>query len=230
MYAERLRETLPAVRERIARARERAGSGREVALVAVTKGHPAEAVCAAIDAGLHEIGENRVHELESKISALGRAAARWHLIGHLQRNKVRRALPLFDVLQSVDSLRLARELSKEAVRSARRVSMLVQINTSGEASKGGFEDRAVDAVARIAELEALGVAGLMTMAPLTGDEATLRGCFAAARRIFEQCAARVDGFEPKYLSMGMSNDFEIAIEEGSTMVRLGTVLFGERER
>jgi len=232
MYAVRLGESLPRVRERLERALSRAGrGGEEVAIVAVTKGHPAAAVEAALAAGLRHIGENRVQELEEKVAAVGRDRAEWHLIGHLQRNKVRRALPLFDLVHSIDSLRLALELSKEAERAGRTVRGLAQVNTSGEATKGGLAPaEAVEVVGQIVELRGLQILGLMTMAPLTADERVIRRTFAAARSLFEQCAREIPRFEPRHLSMGMSNDFEIAVEEGSTMVRLGTVLFGERSQ
>ncbi len=231
MYGARLAESLPAVRERLAGALERAGRRDEVAIVAVTKGHGAEAVEALLAAGLDRFGENRVQELEAKVAAVGRDRGEWHLIGHLQRNKVRRALPLFDLIHSIDSLRLAQELSKEAERAGRTVTGLVQVNTSGEATKGGLPaEEAVEGVGQIVELPGLRIQGLMTMAPLTDDERVIRRVFAAARGLFEACARQISAFEPRHLSMGMSNDFEVAVEEGSTMVRLGTVLLGERSQ
>ena len=234
MNVESLRASLESVRERIARASERGGRGETVELVAVTKGHDDDVVEAALEVGLHRLGENRVQELAGKVARLeseGRARrAEWHLIGHLQRNKVKQALPLFDLIHSIDSERLATELSREAEQSDRDVVGLVQVNTSGEAAKSGFESgEAVDAVGRICALPRLRIVGLMTMAPFTEDEAVLRPTFARARELFDRCAS-LDGFEAKHLSMGMSNDYEMAIEEGSTMVRLGTVLFGERLR
>lgn len=219
-----------AVRERIEQARQRAGSARPVTLVAVTKTHPARVVHAARQVGIGDVGENRVQELEQKVAEVGREGLRWHLIGHLQRNKVRAALPLFELLHSLDSLRLAEKLSQEAVATGREVRALVQVNTSGEASKFGFEaEAALDALGRICELPGLRIEGLMTMAPFTGAEAVLRATFAAARRLQEEAARQIPGFHDRELSMGMSNDFELGIEEGSTMVRLGTVLFGERD-
>jgi hypothetical protein len=230
MYEARLRQNLGVVEERIARAREHGGGG-PVTIVAVTKGHPAAAAAAAHAAGLHVCGENRVQELEEKRAALTDLGIEWHLIGHLQRNKVRRALPLFDLMHSVDSLRLARELSAEAERTARRVAVLVQVNASGEETKGGFDaGQGSAAVADVCALAHLRVCGLMTMAPLTDDDGVIRATFARTRALFDACARDVAGFEPRHLSMGMSGDFETAIEEGATMVRLGTVLFGERER
>lgn len=229
MYDARLRESLPRVLERIDAALRRGGRTGPVGVVAVTKGHPVAAVRAAIAAGLRICGENRVQELEEKVGMMGRGAAEWHLIGHLQRNKVRRAIPLFDLIHSVDSLRLARELSTEAERAGVEVDALVQFNTSGEASKGGFREAPVEAVAAVSALPGLRVRGLMTMAPLAADESVVRHTFAAARDIFERCGEEVPAFDPRHLSMGMSSDFEIAVEEGSTLVRLGTILFGERD-
>lgn len=231
MYVERLRESLPRVEERIAAAQARAGREGVVRIVAVTKGHPPAAALAALEVGLETLAENRVQQLEEKVEAVGRDRAEWHLIGHLQRNKIRRALPLFDVIESIDSMRLAEALSAEAEREGREVRGLVQLNVSGEASKGGFPaEAAMDAVARIAALPALRIDGLMTMAPFTDDEAVVRATFARARELFERCGQEVPGFEARSLSMGMSGDFEVAVEEGSNLVRLGTILFGERTR
>ena len=229
MYEARLQAAVPAVGERIERARERGGRTSPVALVAVTKGHDARAAQAAAAYGLTDCAENRVQDLEAKVEAVGRTPVTWHLIGHLQRNKVRRALPLFDLIHSIDSDRLAAELSAEAERAGVIVRGLVQVNTSGEDTKGGFSpDRAIEAVSRIAALPRIHVAGLMTMAPFDASEAVLRKSFGGARDLFERCSREVPGFHPEHLSMGMSDDFEVAVEEGSTMVRLGTILFGER--
>lgn len=229
MYTERLKESLPRVAERIARALERSGRADEIRIVAVTKGHPAAAVRAAAAAGLKDVGENRVQELDAKRGDAGDVAVTWHLIGHLQRNKVRRALEVFDYIHSIDSLRLARELSKEAERAGRDVRGLVQVNVSGEATKGGFDAaRAVEEIGQVAELPRLRCEGLMTMAPFTEDEAVVRATFAGARELLEQCRRAGVKLHGAELSMGMSGDFEVAIEEGSTMLRLGTILFGER--
>ena len=230
MTSQSLADRLAAVRDRIAAARERAGRTEEVAIVAVTKTHPAERVRTAAEAGLSDVGENRVGELEEKVEMVGRGAVHWHMIGHLQRNKVRTALALFDLLHSLDSERLARALSREAEKQDRQVRALIQVNTAGEESKGGFAGKeAVDAIGRICELPHLRIEGIMAMAPLVEDEALLRRTFAGARRIHEEAARQISGYQPRHLSLGMSNDFEIAVEEGSTLVRLGTVLFGERE-
>jgi pyridoxal phosphate enzyme (YggS family) len=218
------------VRDRIERARERSGSSHPVTLVAVTKNHPAEVAEAVIAAGVGDVGENRVPELAAKVERLGRGAARWHLIGHLQRNKVRRALPLVNLIHSLDSLSLAEAISAEMAGSGDRVRVLVQANVSGEDSKGGFDAaEALDAAARIAELPGIHPVGMMTMAPFGAPEGTLRRVFGATRRLWEDAGRQISGFDAEVLSMGMSDDFEIAVEEGSTMVRVGTLLFGERQ-
>jgi PLP dependent protein len=231
MYDERLRESLPRVEDRIAAALARSGRTGAVRIVGVTKGHPVGAIAAAVRAGVRAVGENRVQELEAKRADYppDELQPEWHLIGHLQRNKVRKALQLFDRIHSVDSVRLARELSAEAERAGALVRAYVQVNVSGEASKGGFDaGRGVGEVAEVVALPGIAVDGLMTMAPLTEDEAVLRATFGGARMLLERCVAEGLPLAGRELSMGMSADYEIAIEEGSTVVRLGTTLFGER--
>ncbi len=235
MYEQHLQASLPQVKKRIEQAAARAGRSQPVRIIAVTKGHPVAAVRAAVAAGLRDCGENRVAELESKVEELGRDAATWHLIGRLQRNKVRQAIPLFDLVHSIDSLRLAQELSKEAVRAGVVVTGLIQVNASGEEAKTGFDASreygpVVEAINSICELPGLRVSGVMTMAPLVDDEGILRNTFARTRRVFDLSAEQITNFHAEHVSMGMSNDFEIAVEEGSTMVRLGTILFGERAK
>jgi hypothetical protein len=231
MYLERLQRALPQVQERIERACERAGrsDAESVTLVAVTKGHPLEALRAAREAGLQVIGENRVQEARAKWEAAGDLGLTWHLVGHLQRNKVSQALRMFGLIQSVDSLRLAEAIDREAAKLARPASVLVEVNASGEESKHGFPVH--DGLAVIREmcgLKHVRIIGLMTMAPFVADEGVLRETFRCTRELLECCRDSIEGFEARYLSMGMTNDYEIAIEEGSTMVRLGTLLFGER--
>lgn len=232
MWDRRIEQNLAAVRDRIEEARTRAGRGAPIRLVAVSKGHPVEAAAAAIRVGLDVLGENRVQELTTKVEDLGRDATEWHMIGHLQRNKARNAIQVFDLIQSVDSLRLARTLASEGERAGITVRGLVQVNVSGEGAKGGFSsDEAVDALGEMAALSNLEIQGLMTMAPLTDDERVLRRTFRDTRELLDEAVRQVPGaLRGRELSMGMSNDFEIAIEEGATMVRLGTVLFGEREK
>jgi pyridoxal phosphate enzyme (YggS family) len=231
MEAETLRSRAAWVRERIDAARARAGRADEVTLVAVTKTHPPEVVRAAIQAGIGDVGENRVQEMDDKVREVGRRAVRWHLIGHLQRNKAARAVAIADLVHSLDSVRLAEALSAEAVKAGVTLPALVQVNTSGEASKFGLDpDEAVDAVGRMAELPGLRLEGMMTMAPFTDDQAVIRRTFAGARRLCQEAARQVPAFTGRHLSMGMSNDFETAVEEGSTLVRVGSTLFGERGR
>jgi pyridoxal phosphate enzyme (YggS family) len=230
MNVQELRSRVDEVRERIEAARTRAGRADAVTLVAVTKTHPADLVRLAIEAGVADVGENRVQEMDDKVAEIGRGAVRWHLIGHLQRNKAAPAVALADLVHSLDSVRLAEALSAEAVKAGTTVSALVQVNTSGEESKFGLAaDEALDAVARMAALPGLRLQGMMTMAPFTDDETVIRRTFAGARRLREDAARQVPGFGTQ-LSMGMSNDFEAAVEEGSTLVRVGSTLFGERGR
>lgn len=226
-----IEQRLAEVRGRIEEAALRAGrSAADVEIVAVTKGHPVSVLRAAVESGLPIIGENRVDEADLKQSELGRLGARWHMIGHLQRNKARRAVQIFDVIESIDSVRLARKLASEAESAGREaLEVLLEVNASGEASKGGFaDDEVLEAAPEIVALERLKVAGLMTMAPYTTDEEVLRTVFRRMRELFERCGREVRGFEARNLSMGMSNDFELAVEEGSTRLRLGTVLIGPR--
>ena len=227
-YQRTLRERLPCVRERIAAAAERSGRSPSVRIVTVTKGHPLGAVEAAVEAGLRDLGENRVEELEEKAPLLGDVAVKWHMIGHVQRRKAGRAARLAALVHSVDSLRLAERLSRFGEAAGRRIPVLVQVNASGEATKGGFPTAAaLDGIGRVAELGGLRVLGLMTMAPFTDDEAVLRSVFATTRAVME-AAAGISGVEGRELSMGMSSDYGLAVEEGSTMVRLGTTLLGAR--
>jgi pyridoxal phosphate enzyme (YggS family) len=219
---ERLRE----VRERIDAAVRRGGHGQRVTVVAVTKTHGPDAVIAAWDSGLRDVGENRVQEALAKMEAV-RVPVRWHLIGHLQRNKAKHAAR-FDLVHSVDSPRLADALDEVGRREERAIDVLVQVNVVGEASKGGYALGTLDAeAARLCTLTGLRVRGVMTMAPLDCDEGTLRTVFGGARQARE--VLRAGGHQATELSMGMSNDFEIAVEEGATFVRLGTILFGARE-
>ncbi len=233
MYSERLAPALAQVRKRICRACGRAGrsDAEAIELVAVTKGHPIEALSAAREAGVRVIGESRVQEARAKWELAGDLGLSWHLVGPLQRNKVRQALPLFTLIHSVDSLRLARQIDRQAARRGEPAAVLIQVNASGEPSKQGLAvGEALIAVREICALENLRVLGLMTIAPYTDDESVLRETFRRTRALHECCGGEVPGFEARHLSMGMTNDFEIAVEEGSTMVRLGTVLFGERGR
>jgi len=222
-FADRLRS----VKEKIGAAAARAGrSADSIRLLAVTKGFPAETVRAAMDLGLQDFGENRVQEAEAKIAAVT-PRPRWHLVGHLQGNKARRAVQLFDSIHSLDSEPLAREVSRRAAESGKRIACLVEVNTSGEASKFGVApEGALDLLRAAGGLEGIALQGLMTIGPLTGGPEGARRAFRVLASLRAQ--ARTDGLlaEGAELSMGMSEDFEIAIEEGATIVRIGTGLFG----
>ena len=213
------------VRQRIAEAVRRGGHGQAVRLVAVTKTHGPDAVAAVHACGVEDVGENRVQEALDK-QAQVTVPVRWHLIGHLQRNKVK-ALDHFWLFHAIDSSRLADAVNEQGVKRGHPVDALVQVNVVGEATKGGFSPaEIVREGERLIGRAGIRVLGAMTMAPLDADERTLRQVFAGAR---DACAAlRAAGHPATELSMGMSGDFEIAVQEGATMVRLGTVLFGER--
>ena len=228
-YSERLLETLPRVRDQIAKAEEAGGrvSG-SVRLIAVTKSHPLECVEAALEAGLEDLGENRVEELEAKVEKFGPNSATWHMIGHLQSRKTQRVLAVADVVHSVDSLKLARKISATTSEDGSLVKVLAQVNTSGEESKSGFKmESAFEEISQLAEFSGLQVSGLMTMAPFVEDKTLLTNAFVSLRSLSESLVASIDGFGTE-LSMGMTNDLDIAIREGSTMVRIGTALFGPR--
>jgi pyridoxal phosphate enzyme (YggS family) len=221
---DRLRE----VRGRIEAAVRRGGHGQAVTIVAVTKTHGPDAVQAAWDAGIADVGENRVQEALPKMDTVSALSlpVRWHLIGHLQRNKVK-ALPRFDLLHSLDSARLADAVHELGLSSPRPIDALMQVNVVGEETKGGFSPNEWEREAdRLCTLAGLRVRGVMTMAPLDADERTLRAVFAGARAARE--TLRRAGHPASELSMGMSSDYEIAVEEGATYTRLGTVLFGAR--
>ncbi len=231
MYDSLLRENLSRVREGIERAAARGGRSPDgITLVAVTKSHPLEALRAALGQGIRDLGENRVEELEEKVGLMGRDSARWHMVGHVQSRKARQAAESADLIHSVDTIKLARKLSQHSAEKGARTSVLVQVNVAEEDAKTGFSrDGALEAIHEIAELPGLEVLGLMTMAPFVDEETLLRRTFAGLRRIHE-AASGLPGYQGRELSMGMTNDFELAVEEGSTMVRIGTALFGERPR
>jgi pyridoxal phosphate enzyme (YggS family) len=219
---ERLRE----VRGRIDAAVQRGGHRQRVTLVAVTKTHGPEAIEAAWEAGLRDVGENRVQEALEKMHAV-HAAVRWHLIGHLQRNKAKHVSE-FDLVHSIDSSRLADAVNEIGCQAGHPIDVLLQVNVVGEATKGGFALETLRAEGeRMHALTGLHVRGVMTMAPFDADEGTLRRVFTGARDARATLASA--GHDATELSMGMSDDFEVAVEEGATMVRLGTVLFGARE-
>ncbi len=226
------------VRERIADAARSAGRNPdEVRLVAVSKTFPPDKVLAACRAGAREFGENRVEEARDKIPAVNTAIdpsapILWHLIGHLQRRKARDAVELFDLIESVDSVRLAETLQRQAAAAGKRVRVLLQVNVARDPDKFGFltEPRSefLASVARILELPALRVQGLMTIGPLVPDPEQARPFFRGLRQVRDELAVRFAGAEWHELSMGMTDDFQVAVAEGATIVRIGRAIFGER--
>ena len=227
------------VREQIAESEARAGRvPGAVTLVAVTKTFPVETVLAGYAAGLRDFGENRVQEAETKIDAASAQAreARWHLIGHLQSNKVKAAVDHFDMIHSVDSLKLARAISsrfQELHGHAKRIPVLVEVNVGEEPSKSGYRLSDADAFWReaeqIAALPGVELQGLMTIAPRSARAEDARPCFARLRELRAALARRLGRALPQ-LSMGMSGDFAVAVEEGATLVRIGSAIFGERTK
>lgn len=216
---------LAEVRQRIEAARSRGGHGQSVTLVAVTKTYGVDAPVAAWAAGVKDVGENKVQEAVTKMHDVT-APLRWHLIGHLQRNKVKQ-LDGFHLVHSVDSARLADAVASFGLGRRMDVDVLLQLNVSGEESKGGYDPATLPREAeRLSLLPGLQVRGVMTMAPFDANEAELRRVFAGARAAAEELKRA--GHPASELSMGMSGDYEIAVEEGATLVRLGTVLFGAR--
>src|SRR5438270_2456260 len=216
-----IRDNVAAVEARIARACERAGRSRdEVTLVAVSKTFPASLVDEAIEAGITEVGENRVQEAREK-KPLVRGSARWHLIGHLQTNKAKDAVKRFDLIQAVDSLDLAEKLARAAGAHGKRQEIMLQVNIGDEPQKSGIARGDVEAIAKkAAALDSLHVIGLMAIPPIGTPE--------ESRRYFRALRSMRDTLGLRHLSMGMSEDFETAIEEGSTIVRVGRAIFGNR--
>jgi pyridoxal phosphate enzyme (YggS family) len=239
-----LADKLQKVRDRIAAAAVKARRDpAEITLVAVTKTAPPEQIREILQLGVSDLGESRVQVLTQRAAQVNEFFSRrvahgdptgmppklrWHMIGHLQRNKVKSVLPLVTMVQSVDSLRLAEEIETQAAKIGKRISVLLQVNASEEASKFGV---AVGACVHLAEqidtMSHLQFGGLMTMGPLEGSESVIRHAFARTREIFEELRwEKIGGSAMRHLSMGMSGDFEAAIAEGATMVRIGTLLFG----
>lgn len=228
MHASRIADNIARIRDRIEAAAIRAHrDAASIRLVAVTKYVDAATAALVLEAGCQDLGESRPQELWSKAAAFELAGARWHLIGRLQRNKVRRTLPLVDLIHSVDSERLLAEIDAEASQMGLPPRVLLEVNCSGESAKQGF---AADDVRRLLpsldRYARVHVAGLMTMAPLEGDENAARATFAALRELRDELAFQAPGnVELRELSMGMSGDFEAAIAEGATIVRIGSSLF-----
>ena len=219
---------LAAVRERIALAAERAGrSPDEVTLVAVSKTFPLDVVKAALDLGVEDLGENRAQELKQKVAALG-AGPRWHFVGHLQTNKVKQVAGAATLIHSVDRFGLAEALDRRCTAFGIKQQILLEVNVSGEASKNGVEPQGLTRLAdEVLALPSLEVAGLMTMAPLAEDPEASRRYFSELRDLGDELTSLAPG--ARHLSMGMTRDFEVAIEEGATLVRVGEAIFGPRQ-
>jgi pyridoxal phosphate enzyme (YggS family) len=221
---DQLAENVQRVRERMGKAAARAGRpGDDIVLLAVTKTVEPERVEQALEAGVTTFGESKVQEARQKMPLVS-SRARWHMIGHLQTNKARDAVDLFELIHSVDSVKLASEINKWAERAGKTQRILLEVNVSGEASKFGLDPDALEAtLEQINPMPRLEVRGLMTIAPFLEDVEKVRPYFRRLRELR-------DRFSLTHLSMGMSHDFEVAIEEGATIVRIGTAIFGERTR
>jgi pyridoxal phosphate enzyme (YggS family) len=228
-----MRERFADVRKRIETSARACGrASEEITLVAITKTHPAEKLKAALELGARDFGENRVQEAEEKIIELGRDAARWHLVGHLQTNKARRAVRDFDVIHSLDSAQLAERLERMCAEEGRQsLDVLVQIDLGGEVTKSGIETAELPTLlSTLKQCSHLNLIGLMTLPPYFENPDCSRPFFKTLRELRDELHAQGHfGSAGGELSMGMSHDFEVAIEEGATMVRVGTALFGERQ-
>ena len=223
-------DNLSAVQERIAKAAARVGRDPEgITLVAVTKTMPVERIREAMDAGQRVFGENRVQEAEAKVEAVGRDV-QWHLIGHLQRNKVKFVCDLFDLIETVDSLPLARDIDAHAARRGTVMPILMQVNIGDETTKSGVPaSAALGLVQQVAALSHVAIRGLMCVPPAVEVAERSRAYFIELRTLAEQIAAeRIPTMSMSELSMGMSHDFDVAVEEGATMVRVGSAIFGPR--
>ena len=220
---------LARVRERVAHAAERSGRRPdEITIVAVSKTFPADAIRVAYDTGLRHFGENRVQEWEAKRPPLANLDATWHLIGHLQSNKVRRAAFLFHRVDSVDDLALAKRLDAAAAAEGKNLPVLIEVHMGDEPTKSGVGEKDLPSLAEaVAPFAHIDMIGLMTIPPFLDDPERLRPCFRRLHELRDDISRRLTRKLP-VLSMGMSHDFEIAIEEGATEIRLGTALFGER--
>lgn len=225
---------LAVVRAQITGAANACGrSPQEVTLIAISKTHPTSAIKQLIELGGADIGENRVQEAEDKITEIGRDKARWHLVGHLQANKAKRAVNLFDVIHSLDSMDLARRLDRLCVEEGREnLSVLIQVDLGHEETKSGIDESLLpELVEGVEQLKRLRLIGLMTLPPFFDNPEDSRPFFRRLRELRDELAGRgAFGDQKGELSMGMSHDFAVAIEEGATMVRVGTAIFGAREK
>ena len=227
-----IKENIQLIRQRVAKAAQSVGRNpQEIKIIAAAKMQPVESLIEAIEAGITDLGENRVQEAKSHYEMIKQKYPQvaWHMIGHLQRNKVRQALDLFDIIQSVDSERIASAIQAKAKAQA-KVPILIEVNTSGEMSKYGVPaDSVIEFVKQVSTLPKLQIQGLMTIGPLVSEPEEARPSFVKLRKLFEAIKQlQLPNIEMKYLSMGMSDDFEVAIQEGSNMLRIGRAIFGER--
>jgi len=230
MHMRSMEENIKNIWSRIEKAAEKTGKNKEdIKLVAVTKTVEVERIKEAINCGMQIIGENRVQEAESKFDQIT-AKVEKHLVGHLQTNKAKKAVELFDFIQSVDSQRIAQEISRRASQMGKVIEVLVEINTSGEETKFGIDPpQALSFIKSISDLEGIKIKGLMTIGLFSDNPEDTRPCFKKLKAIFDQMKKEeIPNVEMKYLSMGMTSDFEVAIQEGSNMVRIGTAIFGPR--
>jgi pyridoxal phosphate enzyme (YggS family) len=228
---ENLKDRLESVRARIKKAALECGRNPDsIHLIAVSKTISANIVEEAIQAGVTTLGENYVQEARDKINTLSDNEVSWHFIGHLQSNKAKYAVKLFDLIHSVDSVKLARELHKQALKSGKVQQILIQVNISQESTKSGITvNETADLILEISQYENINIKGLMTMPPFFNQPDRVRPFFAALRELRDQVRAKdIPGVSLNELSMGMTGDFEVAIAEGATMVRVGTAIFGER--
>ena len=225
-----IKENIEHIRSRIENVVEKSGRGTdEVKLVVVTKTVEPERIKEAISWGIDIIGENRVQEAEEKFCQITEKVEK-HLVGHLQTNKAKKAVELFDLIQSVDSVRVAEEISKRAIEKQKIMDVLVEVNTSSEKTKFGIEpNQALWLIETISKFEGIKIKGLMTIGLFSDNPEDTRPCFKKLKTLFEEIkSANIPNVEMRYLSMGMTSDFEVAIEEGSNMVRVGTGIFGPR--
>jgi len=225
-----IEENIKDIRSCIERSAEKSSRrAKEIKLVVVTKTVEIDRINEAIRGGIDIIGENRIQEAEAKFNQLTERVEK-HLVGHLQTNKAKKATELFDLIQSVDSVRVAEAISRKALEKGRVMDVLVEVNTSGEATKFGVEpDRVLSLIETISKLEGIKIKGLMTIGLFSDNAEDTRPCFRKLKTLFEEIkSANIPNIEMRYLSMGMTSDFEVAIEEGSNMVRVGTGIFGPR--
>ena len=227
-----LKDNVERVKERIINAQQRCVAKKHVKIVAITKTQPANVIVEAQKVGLNIVGENRIQEAGNKFAEIPETLPQItkRLVGHLQSNKLNKALSLFDAIDSVDSYKLANKIGNKSKELGRNLPILLEVNTSGENSKFGFKLENINELLQCFEIDGISINGLMTIGPITTDEKLVRKAFIDLRELSETIKNQITNISNNFceLSMGMSGDFEIAVEEGATMVRLGTVLFGKR--